>query len=85
MEKSYSLEHWFANSSFLSLLDKWVIEYNKEKEIPYFQRNILNKHLRKLTEGYASFGENTGIFKAVKEGKYSISNGMSHSLNNNQN
>lgn len=67
MEKSYSLEHRFANSSFLSLLDKWVIKYNKEKDILYFQRNILNKGLKKLAEGYASFWENTGIFKEVKE------------------
>lgn len=29
--------------------------------------NILKKVLRKLTEGYATFWENTGIFKAVKE------------------
>lgn len=67
MEKSYSLEHWFANSSFLSLLDKWVIKYNTEKEILYLQRNILNIDLRKLTEGYVSFWESTEIFKEVKE------------------
>lgn len=67
MEKSYSLEHWFANSSFLSLLDKWVIKYNTEKEILYLQRNILNIDLRKLTEGYVSSWESTEIFKEVKE------------------
>lgn len=67
MEKSYSLEHWFANSSFLSLLDKWVIKYNIEKEILHLQRNILNMDLRKLTEGYVSFWESTKIFKEVEE------------------